>query len=50
MEKLQHREDTKVHLLNPPPTFGSRSSALLLILGHCKDTTNVNRGTIIFDK
>lgn len=41
---------TKVHLLNPLPTFSGRTSAEPLILGQCKDMNNVKRGTIIFDK
>lgn len=49
MENSNIARTTKVHLLNPPPTFSGRTSALPLILGQCKDTTNVNRGTIIFD-
>lgn len=49
MENSNIARTTKVHLLNPLPTFSGRTSAEPLILGHCKDTTNVNRGTIIFD-
>lgn len=49
MENSNIARTTKVHLLNPLPTFSGRTSALPLILGQCKDTTNVNSGTIKFD-
>lgn len=49
MENSNIARTTKVHLLNPLPTFSGRTSAEPLILGQCKDTTFANRGTIIFD-